>query len=229
MILSRRLPLAASVLALCLAGPAPAQTQSPAPPSTSPPDAPVPAKQNDADQQSNASTQSERDKAAEQVRQQEKQRIAGVVPNFNVSYNADAAPLSRTQKLQIALRTATDPVAFGIAGFDAGLSQAQNDFPGYGQGAQGYAKRFGASVRRQLRRHLVGQRNLSHLVEAGSAILSARNGKFHQHASFIPFPLPSGARMTTVNGGRTTPTYWETWLPEESPTCTIQLRIAALG
>ena len=137
--------LAASVLALCLAGPAPAQTQSPAPPSTSPPDAPVPAKQNDADQQSNASTQSERDKAAEQVRQQEKQRIAGVVPNFNVSYNADAAPLSRTQKLQIALRTATDPVAFGIAGFDAGLSQAENDFPGYGQGAQGYAKRFGAS------------------------------------------------------------------------------------
>ena len=36
-------------------------------------------------------------------------------------------------------------MAFGIAGFDAGLSQAQNDFSGYGQGAQGYAKRFGAS------------------------------------------------------------------------------------
>ena len=138
--------LAASVLALCLAGPAPAQTQSPAPPATSPPDAPVPAKQNDADQQSNASTQSERDKAAEQVRQQEKNSASPeVVLNFNVSYNADAAPLSRTQKLQIALRTATDPVAFGIALFDAGLSQAQNDFPGYGQGAQGYAKRFGAS------------------------------------------------------------------------------------
>ncbi len=115
------------------------------PPSTSPPDAPVPAKHDDANQQSIASTQSERDRAAEQVKQQEKQRIAGVVPNFNVSYNADAAPLSRKQKLQIALRTATDPVAFGIAGFDAGLSQAENDFAGYGQGAQGYAKRFGAS------------------------------------------------------------------------------------
>jgi hypothetical protein len=136
-------------LALCLAGASQAQTPTPAPPaapsSTSPPDAPVPAKQNDADRQSNASTQSQRDRAAEQVRQEEKQRIAGVVPNFNVSYNADAAPLTRKQKLQIALRTATDPVAFGIAGFDAGLSQAQNDFSGYGQGAQGYAKRFGAS------------------------------------------------------------------------------------
>jgi len=47
--------------------------------------------------------------------------------------------------LKLAWRTATDPVAFGIAGFDAGLSQAENDFPGYGQGAQGYAKRFGAA------------------------------------------------------------------------------------
>jgi hypothetical protein len=144
-------------LALCLTGAAQAQTQSPAspsaPPSTSPPDAPVPAKQDDskpeaqtsADQQSHASTQSQRDRAAEQVRQQEKQRIAGVVPNFNVSYNADAVPLTPGQKLHIALRTATDPVAFGIAAFDAGFSQAENDFPGYGQGAQGYAKRFGAS------------------------------------------------------------------------------------
>jgi hypothetical protein len=154
MILSRSsFRCAASVLALCLAGAPQAQTQSPTSPSTSPPDAPVPANQDgskpdaqpSADQQRNASTQSERDRAAEQVRQQEKQRIAGVVPNFNVSYNEDAAPLSRTQKLQIALHTATDPVAFGIAGFDAALSQAENDFPGYGQGAQGYAKRFGSS------------------------------------------------------------------------------------
>ena len=150
MILSRSsVRLAASVLALWLTATAQAQTPTPsspaAPSSISPPDAPVPAKQVDATQQSNAPTQSERDRAAEQVRQQEKQRIAGVVPNFNVSYNADAAPLSRTQKLHIALRTATDPVAFGIAAFDAGLSQAQNDFSGYGQGAQGYAKRFGAS------------------------------------------------------------------------------------
>jgi hypothetical protein len=90
-------------------------------------------------------SQSQQEKAAEQVRQQEKQRIAGVVPNFNVSYSEDAAPLSRKQKMHIAFRTAIDPVSFGIAGFDAALSQAQNDFPGYGQGAQGYGKRFGAS------------------------------------------------------------------------------------
>jgi hypothetical protein len=120
------------LLALCLAGVAQAQL---------PPDAPVPAAQ-----QANSQPElSPQEKAALQLKQQEQQRIAGVVPNFNVSYNKDAVPLTRKQKLHLAWRTATDPVAFGIAGFDAGFSQAENDFPGYGQGAQGYAKRFGAS------------------------------------------------------------------------------------
>jgi hypothetical protein len=107
------------------------------------PDAPVPVAAADIKPGQPPLTAQQR--AEEQLKQQEHQRIAGVVPNFNVSYNEDAAPLSRTQKLKLAWHTATDPVAFGIAGFDAGFSQAEDDFPGYGQGAQGYAKRFGAS------------------------------------------------------------------------------------
>ena len=143
------------LLALCMTGATQARAQSTpshsAPRSTALPDAPAPQISDDrktweqaaADQQRPPLTEQER--AAEQVRQQEKQRIAGVVPNFNVSYAQDAAPLTRKQKLHIAFRTAADPVAFGIAAFDAGLSQAQNDFPGYDQGAKGYAKRFGAA------------------------------------------------------------------------------------
>ena len=122
----------ALLLALCWAGVSSAQST---------PDAPVPAAQQDNSQP----PLSPQEKAAQQLKQQEQQRIAGVVPNFNVSYNKDAVPLTRKQKLHLAWRTATDPVAFGIAAFDAGLSQAENDFPGYGQGAQGYGKRFGAS------------------------------------------------------------------------------------
>jgi hypothetical protein len=130
------------LLTLCLRGAGQAQsTPAPGSPTTSVPEAPVPAPQADTSRR----TQSQQEKAEEQIKQQERQRIAGVVPNFNVSYNQDAAPLSRKQKLHLAFKTAVDPVAFGIAAFDAGLSQAENDFPGYGQGAQGYAKRFGAS------------------------------------------------------------------------------------
>jgi hypothetical protein len=37
-----------------------------------------------------------------------------------------------------------DPVTIAFVGGAAGVQQAQNHFEGYGQGAQGYAKRFGA-------------------------------------------------------------------------------------
>jgi len=38
-----------------------------------------------------------------------------------------------------------DPVTFIAAGFNAGLSQAENEDPTFGQGTAGYGKRFGAS------------------------------------------------------------------------------------
>lgn len=121
------------------------QTQTTSSPSTSVPDAPVPAAQEEIAPGATPRPLTQQEKAEQQLRQQEKQRIAGVVPNFNVSYNSDAAPLSRKQKLHLAFRTATDPVSFAVAAFDGGLSQAEGDFPGYGGGMQGYAKRFGAS------------------------------------------------------------------------------------
>jgi hypothetical protein len=130
--------LHALLLLLCFASAAQAQTQSPP---AAVPDAPVAA----ANQQSDTRPLTQEEKAEEQLKQQEKQRIVGVVPNFNVSYNENAVPLSPKQKIRLALRSATDPAAFGIAGFDAGYSQATNDFPEYGQGMKGYAKRFGAS------------------------------------------------------------------------------------
>ncbi|MGB0034100.1 MAG: hypothetical protein WBP79_01340, partial [Candidatus Acidiferrales bacterium] len=39
-----------------------------------------------------------------------------------------------------------DPVTFLGAGFNAGIGQAQNDDPSYGQGAAGFRKRFGANM-----------------------------------------------------------------------------------
>ncbi len=38
-----------------------------------------------------------------------------------------------------------DPVNFGLTAAVAGIQQAANQFSGYGQGAQGYGKRFGAA------------------------------------------------------------------------------------
>jgi hypothetical protein len=80
-----------------------------------------------------------------QISDEEKQRLFGVIPNFYVSYVPDAAPLTPRQKFQLAWKTSVDPVSFGVTGAVAGVQQATDKFPGYGQGAQGYAKRYGAA------------------------------------------------------------------------------------
>ncbi len=80
-----------------------------------------------------------------QIKEQEKQRILGVIPNFYISYVHDAVPLTPKQKFELAWKTTIDPVTFVIVGAAAGLEQAENQFSAYGQGAQGYGKRYGAA------------------------------------------------------------------------------------
>ncbi len=82
--------------------------------------------------------------AEEQIKVEEKQRVLGVLPNFYVSYIPNAVPLTPKQKFKFAAKTVVDPFTFVFVGGVAGVQQAQNHFRGYGQGAQGYAKRFGA-------------------------------------------------------------------------------------
>ncbi len=83
--------------------------------------------------------------AEAEIKEQEKQRVLGFVPNFYVSYVSDAAPLTAKQKFELAWKTTIDPVNFALTGVIAGIEQSQDAFEGYGQGTQGYAKRFGAS------------------------------------------------------------------------------------
>lgn len=83
--------------------------------------------------------------AQAQLHIEEKQRVLGVIPNFYVTYDAHAAPLTTKQKYQLAWKTNVDPITWAMVGAVAGFEQADNTFAGYGQGAQGYAKRFGAN------------------------------------------------------------------------------------
>jgi hypothetical protein len=87
----------------------------------------------------------QRKKAQEQLDQEYNQRVWAVVATFNTTANHEAVPLSTGQKFQLFFRSAIDPWPFLLAAVLAGTNQAQNSFPEYGQGVQGYAKRFGAS------------------------------------------------------------------------------------
>ncbi|WP_263381836.1 carboxypeptidase-like regulatory domain-containing protein [Granulicella arctica] len=90
-------------------------------------------------------TLSQHDLAIVEVKAEEQQRLAGFLPNFFVTYDWHAAPLSSKQKFELAWRTTLDPATLIVNGAVAGVQQAQNDFSGYGQGAQGYGKRYGAA------------------------------------------------------------------------------------
>jgi hypothetical protein len=83
--------------------------------------------------------------AEREVKSEEHQRVLGIVPNFYVTYTPHPVPLDFAQKLDLAWKSVTDPVTvLGVAGA-AGFEQGKNWFRTYGQGAQGYGRRFGAT------------------------------------------------------------------------------------
>ena len=80
-----------------------------------------------------------------QIKEQEKQRVFGLIPNFYVSYDSDAVALKAKQKFRLAWKATLDPFTILGVGALAGVEQATDTFSGYRQGAQGYFKRLGAS------------------------------------------------------------------------------------
>jgi hypothetical protein len=83
--------------------------------------------------------------AYEQIRDQEKQRVFGIIPNFYVTYDHNAVPLNAKQKFHLAWKSSTDPITFLGVGTLAGVDQAGDRWHDYGQGLEGYAKRYGAT------------------------------------------------------------------------------------
>jgi Carboxypeptidase regulatory-like domain len=82
--------------------------------------------------------------ATEEVKEEEHQRVLGFIPNFYVTYHEDAAPLTTKLKFQLAWKSSTDPVTIAGTAFLAGLQQAGDEYPEFGQGALGFGKRLGA-------------------------------------------------------------------------------------
>lgn len=135
----------------------------------------VPAPQTGQTQQT---AETRQQKAQEQLKQQEKQRIVGIVPNFNTSYISDAVPLSPRQKLSLAFRSAVDPFVFFAAGADAAYGQATNSFRGYGQGWGAYGKYFGASYTDDFDGTMIGNAILPILLKQDPRYFRLGTGTF---------------------------------------------------
>jgi carboxypeptidase family protein len=105
------------------------------------------------------------EEAEAEIKEQEKQRVLGFIPNFYVSYVHNAVPLTSKQKFELAWKMTVDPITFGVTGVIAGVQQSQDVFHDYGQGAQGYAKRYGASYGDLVASTLIGSAVLPSLLK----------------------------------------------------------------
>src|SRR5580658_7258108 len=75
-----------------------------------------------------------------------KDRLFYALPNFLTLENAgQVPPLTAGQKFKVVARGSFDYIQIPWYAALSGISQAENSEPGYGQGAQGYGKRFGAA------------------------------------------------------------------------------------
>jgi hypothetical protein len=108
-----------------------------------------------AQQQQSSSTESQpargsdesQSKSADSTTGTSNDRLFYTLPNFLTLENAgQLPPLSSKEKFKVVARGAFDYVQIPWYGFLAGISQAENSEPGYGQGAQGYGKRLGAAA-----------------------------------------------------------------------------------
>jgi hypothetical protein len=73
-------------------------------------------------------------------------RLFLALPNFLTLENGGkVAPLTAGQKFKVVARGSFDKIEFPWYGVLAGISQAENSEPGYGQGWEGYGKRYASA------------------------------------------------------------------------------------
>lgn len=94
--------------------------------------------------------------ATEQVKAQEQQRVFGVLPNFYTSYLWEAAPMTSKLKFELAVRSRLDPIELVTTAITAGIQQGANTYPGYGDDAASYGKRYGAALADTVSERILG-------------------------------------------------------------------------
>jgi len=107
-------------------------------------------------QQQNTPSASQTPEQKTQAEKDQSPRLLGVIPQFGVTNEKHPAPLKASQKFRLFYRSVLDPAAFAVVGLEAGISQANNSFADYGQGASGYGKRYGAAFGDQVSSNFFG-------------------------------------------------------------------------
>lgn len=168
------------------------------------PETPVPSQQTAQTPQAVETPAERKAEAAEILKREEKQRLLGVVPNFNVVYQGQVVPaLTPGQKFSLALHTTVDPFTIGYAFLvGGGYSEVADTHNGFGWGAAGYFKRVGANYADTVNGALIGNALLPILLHQDPRYFRLGEGPFRKrflHAALSTVVCKGDNGKTQVN------------------------------
>jgi hypothetical protein len=132
---------------------------------------------------------SSKEVAQQQFKAEEQQRILRFIPNMYVTYEPHPEPLTANMKFHLLYKSLTNPTFFVMEAAWAGVQQA-SETPNWPLGAEGYGKRFGASLASGGTEMLFSNAILPALLHQDPRYFYQGNGKTSSrigHAILAPF------------------------------------------
>jgi hypothetical protein len=105
-----------------------------------------------------------RARAAAELKQEESQRMLGILPAFNSVIGGHAEPLTPGQKFNLFFKGIIDPYQFAIVAVDTGLQEAEDSYPDYHHGVPGLLRNYGAAYADDFDGNLFGNAILPSLL-----------------------------------------------------------------
>jgi hypothetical protein len=144
------------------------------------------------------SSQSEPARRKDETGKTGNQRLFGVIPNYGtVNDAAPVAPMTSGDKIKLSLHY-FDPYNFAFVALRAGVDQALDAKSGYGQGMQGYGKRYGADFADGLSNSIFGRGVFPSLLHQDPRYFRRGQGSTFSRASYAA----SRVLITRQDSGR---------------------------
>ncbi|HLZ93441.1 MAG TPA: hypothetical protein VKQ28_17175 [Candidatus Acidoferrum sp.] len=114
-------------------------------------------------------------------------------------------PLTRGEKFLLAGDESVAPAGLLVSAMSAGISQARDSWPGYGQGWNGYGKRYGATLALNASTDVLGTFLLPSLLHEDPRYFVLAHGSFSQRIAHaltrvVVTPTDAGGRTLNVSG-----------------------------
>jgi hypothetical protein len=114
-----------------------------------------------------------------------KDRLFYALPNFlSLENGGKVPPLTAKQKFAVVARGTFDPVQFPWWGLLAGINQADNAEPAYGQGFEGYAKRYGTTAADGIIENFMTQAVLPSMLRQDPRFFQSSKGGFARRTGY---------------------------------------------